>query len=374
MAYAKVLSKLMLQDLAYSIAHHILAAGGCLTLDCYEAIINTMPTHASISQANPFNPWKDLPKPLIVQAPMEDVTDTVFRQMLAEYGRPDIFFTEFTNVDGIFSAGQKRVIHRLKFNPAVENPIIAQIWGHNPENYYEGAKYVRELGFQGIDINMGCPQRDIVSKGLCGALIGNHTHAAAVIEATLKGAAGLPVSVKTRIGIHEIVTEEWINFLLDFGLAAITVHGRTVAEKSRVPCHWDEIGKAVQVRNARHSQTVIIGNGDVQTRSEALEKAGKYGVDGVMIGRALMDDIQALAPESEKEAFSIPDRKAALARHIRLFEKTWTTDEIQPSKRVPVVKKYISMYIKSFDGARELRARLMDCTVFEQMCELLDEK
>lgn len=322
------------------------------------------------------NPWKDLSKPLIIQAPMEDVTDTVFRQMLAQYGRPDIFFTEFTNVDGIFSVGQKRVIHRLKFNPDIERPIIAQIWGHNPENYFEGAKYVKELGFDGIDINMGCPQRDIVGKGLCAALIGNHDHAAKVIQATLDGAAGLPVSVKTRIGINTIVTEEWVNFLLDFDLAALTIHGRTVAEKSRVPCHWDEIGKAVQVRNARTSSTVIIGNGDVQSREEALQKAEQYGVDGVMVGRALMEDIQALAPVQQREDFSIADRTKALATHIKLFEKTWASDDPadNPSKRVPVVKKYVSMYIKSFDGAKELRNQLMDCTTFEQMYELLDEK
>ncbi len=336
------------------------------------------------------NPWRDLPKPLIVQAPMEDVTDTVFRQMLAKYGKPDIFFTEFTNVDGVFSQGRSRVIHRLRFDPKIERPIIAQIWGHSPQNYYDGAKYVRELGFDGVDINMGCPQRKIVSKGLCGALIDNHEHAEKVIRAVLDGAGGLPVSVKTRIGVKGIATEDWIGFLLGFPLSAITVHGRTVDEKSKVPCHWDEIGKAVQLRNRLNPDVVIIGNGDVQNRAHALEMVAQYGVDGVMIGRALMEDIQACATEVERLEFTPAQRIKALQEHVRLFEQTWGDAEearayVQDpldgeatvalgtaSKRANVVKKYVSLYIREFDGARELRSGVMGCKTFDEMQAVLE--
>ncbi len=299
------------------------------------------------------NPWQDLPKPLIVQAPMEEVTDTVFRQMLAKYGRPSIFFTEFTNVDGVFSAGKQRVITRLKYRPEIERPIIAQIWGHSPENYYQGAQYVRELGFDGIDINMGCPQRKIVSKGLCGALINNPDHAEKIIRATIDGARGLPVSVKTRIGVKSIETERWIGFLLGFELAAITVHGRTVEEKSKVPCHWDEIGKAVRLRNKLSRTTVIIGNGDVQSYEEACTKVFEYGVDGVMIGRALMDDVQACSPT--RREWDKTSRLKALGEHMELFRQTWG-DGVKPDQ---VLKKYVSMYIRDFDGAKELRMKLV---------------
>lgn len=299
------------------------------------------------------NPWQDLPKPLIVQAPMEEVTDTVFRQMLAKYGRPSIFFTEFTNVDGVFSAGKQRVIQRLRYNPEIERPIIAQIWGHSPENYYQGAQYVRELGFDGIDINMGCPQRKIVSKGLCGALINNPDHAEKIIRATLDGARGLPVSVKTRIGVKDIETERWIGFLLGFPLAAITVHGRTVEEKSKVPCHWDEIGKAVRLRDKLSRSTVIIGNGDVQSYDEACAKVAEHGVDGVMIARALMDDVQACSPT--RTQWDRHSRLKALREHVELFQQTWG-EGVKPDQ---VLKKYVNMYIRDFDGAKELRMKLV---------------
>lgn len=291
---------------------------------------------------------------------MEDVTDSVFRQMLARYGRPDIFFTEFTNVDGIFSAGKERVIHRLAFDPEIERPIVAQIWGHKPKNYFEGAKYVKSLGFDGIDINMGCPQRDIVKKGLCGALIGNPDHAAKVIQATIDGSGGLPVSVKTRIGVKEIVTQEWMSFLLGFNLAAITVHGRTVDEKSKVPCHWDEIEKAVRVRNTRGSKTLIIGNGDVINRAQALEKVKKYGVDGVMIARGLLEDIQALS--ADPKPLSRVDRIQALQTHLDLY-----TREKRNARKPHGVKKYISTYICGFDGAKALRTQLVESETLEDI-------
>lgn len=316
------------------------------------------------------NPWIKKDRPLFLQAPMEDVTDTVFRQMLAHYGKPDIFFTEFTNVDGVFSRGKQKVIHRLKYNPDVERPILAQIWGHKPENYYNGAKYVKKLGFDGIDINMGCPQRKVVSKGLCAALIDNHEHAAKVIQATIDGAGGLPVSVKTRIGVKKITTEEWISFLLGFDIAAITVHGRTVQEKSRVPCHWDEIGRAVQVRDKHASNILIIGNGDIQSRQEALDKAKEFKTDGVMIARAMLEDIQLFTPEEDRIDLTECTRIEMLKRHLDIFDETWG-NMYDYEKSAHQVKKYVKMHIRDFDGARELRAEIMECNSIKEMKSIL---
>src|SRR5579859_5224679 len=205
--------------------------------------------------------WENLPKPIFSLAPMEDVTDTVFRQILCSTGKPDVFFTEFTNVDGIASQGHDVVARRLKYTKA-EHPIVAQIWGMIPQNYYKVAQELVEKGFDGIDINMGCPQHDVISHGACSALMNNHNLAGEIIQATKEGASfsrakNIPVSVKTRIGFKKIQTEEWIGFLLEQNLSLITVHGRTSAEMSKVPAHWSEIGKAVQLRDKWEKKNVI---------------------------------------------------------------------------------------------------------------------
>ena len=205
--------------------------------------------------------------PFFILAPMEDVTDIVFRGIVRRYNsseyvlvktgivldqkvNPEILFTEFTNCDGMCSAGQSRVIHRLKYDKS-ERPIIAQIWGRTPQNYYETAKLCLELGFDGIDINMGCPEKNVIRQGCCSALINNKELAAEIIEAVKKGTENkIPVSVKTRIGFKLIQTEEWYDFLLSLDLDAITVHGRTVAQ-DELPANWDEIKKVVDMNRER---------------------------------------------------------------------------------------------------------------------------
>jgi tRNA-dihydrouridine synthase len=291
--------------------------------------------------------------------------------MVASVAAPDLFFTEFTNVDGLASEyGKKHVEHRLQFNPAVERPIIAQIWGAKPENYLKAAQYIQELGFDGIDINMGCPQKDVVKKGLCAALIENHQLASEVIKATQEGAGDLPVSVKTRIGVKNIATEEWIGFLLSLDLDALTVHGRTVKEMSQVPAHWDEISKAVEMRNKLGIETVIIGNGDVQNRQDGLEKVQMYGVDGVMIGRGLFQDIGVFRDNSSGDSaqnepeMNIFERLSLLKKHLELWEATWHN-----SKNFNVMKKYIKIYIKDFNGASEMRAELMNAKTMIELQE-----
>ena len=199
-----------------------------------------------------INFWRNLVTPFFILAPMEDVTDTVFRNIIrkANGGKPQVLFTEFTNCDGICSVGQSRVIHRLKYNPQTESPIVAQIWGHTPQNYFETARLCLELGFDGIDINMGCPEKNVIKIGCCSALINNQPLASEIIQAVQKGSSGkIPVSVKTRIGFKNIQTEQWLGFLMTQNLQAITVHGRTVAGDT-LPADWTEIAKVVTMRNA----------------------------------------------------------------------------------------------------------------------------
>src|SRR3989344_3336791 len=232
------------------------------------------------------NFWHELPKPIYVLAPMEGVTDTVFRRVINYCGRPTVYFTEFTNVDGLFSKGAKQVEHRLMFTPE-EKPLIAQIWGMRPENYTKAAIKIKEMGFDGIDINMGCPEKNVVKRGACAGLIHNPKLVAEIIEATKEGANSLPVSVKTRLGIGEIETEEWVSFLLKQSLNALTIHLRTAREMSGPPPHWEELPKAVALRNEINPKTILLANGDIESVTEAKEIVKKFGIDGVMIGRGI---------------------------------------------------------------------------------------
>lgn len=299
------------------------------------------------------NFWTDLKKPILIQAPMEDVADTVFRQIIAKCGRPDVFFTEFTNVEGMCSRGRDKVGKRLIFTP-VEHPIVAQIWGNNPENYLETAKLIREMGFDGIDINMGCPEKGVVKKGSCGGLIDNPTLAREIILVVQEGAGGLPVSVKTRIGIKNIQTEEWIDFLLGMNLDVLIIHGRTVAEMSNVPNHWDEIGKAVKLRNAMKKKTLIIGNGDIKSRKEALEKCEKYKLDGIMIGRGIFDNPWIFNKNIDPAKISHEEKLKLLIEHIALFNKIWGK-----TKDFSIMKKFYKIYISGIPNASSVRSELM---------------
>ena len=301
--------------------------------------------------------WKSLSRPFFVLAPMEDVTDTVFRRIIASCGRPDVFVTEFVNTDGMFSEGKDIVSQRLLYTEE-ERPLIAQVWGIHPESYFLAEKRIVELGFDGIDINMGCPQKHVVHSGACAALIKNHALTSEIILATRRGIkdAGrvIPFSIKTRIGYNTIATEEWIGFLLSHHLDALTIHGRTAKEMSKVPAHWDEIGKVVRLRDTISPETVIIGNGDVKSREDGLQKAKEYGVDGIMIGRGIFENPWVF--ENTQKEYSLHDRLELLQKHVELFTATW-----QGRKPFQVIKKYFKIYVRNFDGAAELREKLMAC-------------
>lgn len=299
---------------------------------------------------------------------MEDVTDTVFRQLVLKCGRPDIFFTEFTSTDGLFSKGRERVIHRLKFDKR-EGPIVAQIWGKNPENYWKAAQLLAEFGFDGIDINMGCPVEKIVKSGNCSALIENPSLVSELIRATREGAPQLPLSVKTRLGFSSLNTEEWCGFLLNQDIHALTVHGRIAKHLSKYRVKWEEIQKVVQLRDSLKRDIVVVGNGDVKSLSEVDEKVRTFGVDGVMMGRAIFENLYLFSrdsiPLSER---SVSEKLSLLLEHIDLFESTW--GETKPFR---ILKKFFKNYITNFWGASELRASAIECETSQEVKDLLQK-
>ncbi|MGH7196350.1 MAG: tRNA dihydrouridine synthase [Candidatus Saccharimonadales bacterium] len=306
--------------------------------------------------------WQDLPKPFFVLAPMEAVTDTVFRHVVANAARPDVFFTEFTNAASYCSPkGEHSTRGRLLFTPD-EQPMVAQIWGTNPENFAQMAKGLKEMGFAGIDINMGCPDKQITKKGSCAALIENPPLAAELIAAAKEG--GLPVSVKTRVGFKYQKTEEWISFLLKQDIVALTVHARTAKEMSKVPARWEEVAKAVKLRDEIAPQTLIIGNGDVVDRQDGLQKTKETGVDGIMIGRGIFHN--PFCFEKEPRAHSREELLELLNFHLDLWEKTW--DDSRP---YAPLKRFFKIYIRDFPGAHELRAELMDTKSIDEARRLL---
>ena len=237
--------------------------------------------------------WANLPKPLLCLAPMADVTDCAFRQIIAKYGRPDVFFTEFVSAEGLCSPGKDKLLVDLKYGEN-EHPIVAQIFGGNPENIKEAAALCRQLGFDGVDINMGCPDKSVEKQRAGAACIKNPKLAKKIIRAARRGAPSLPISVKTRLGYSPPAgqagkkeMESWIRALLEEDLAALTIHLRTRKEMSSVPAHWDLMKRIVEIRDEMKVATLIIGNGDVMNLKEAREKARETGCDGVMLGRAI---------------------------------------------------------------------------------------
>lgn len=311
--------------------------------------------------------WKKLPKPIFILAPMDGVTDTVFRQIVTTTGRPDVFFTEFVPVDALLSKAQERVLESLKFTES-ERPIIAQIWGSNPENFYKSAKILSKLGFDGIDINMGCPDKNVVKKDAGSALIKNPKLAQEIIRATVKGARGLPVSVKTRIGFYKIDTENWVSALLQTPISALTLHLRTVPEMSKVPAHWEEIAKAVKIRNKLKSETLIIGNGDVKTLKEAKDKCKQYEIDGVMIGSGIFENVYLFDEKIDIKKVLPQEKINLLIKHLELFRKTWGD-----TKHFELMKKFAKCYVNNFTGAVESREKLMKTKTLDELIKATKE-
>jgi tRNA-dihydrouridine synthase len=316
-----------------------------------------------------MNIWKSLPTPFFVLAPMDDVTDWAFRSVVADCAAPDLFYTEFVNVDGLQSAGREALKKKI-YTSASDKPIIAQLWGKKPENYKAVAAEMVELGFDGVDLNMGCPDKTIVKNGCCSALITDRPLAQSIIEATKEGLAGrIPLSVKTRLGFNE-VDLSWHEFLLGFELDALVVHGRTRKEMSAVPADWNKIAEVVAMRDRIAPQTKIIGNGDVQSRTHGEQLARVHGVDGVMIGRGIFHDPCVFATESHWGDVSIDEKLALYARHIERFAEMQkavgkNSDTIAP------LKKFCKVYVAGFDGASDLRTDLMQESTAEGLLLVL---
>jgi tRNA-dihydrouridine synthase len=310
---------------------------------------------------------EQLSRPFLALAPMDDVTDTVFRQIVIECAKPDLSFTEFVNVDGLQSPGREHLLPKLKLVEK-EKPVIAQLWGLKPDNFYKTTKELIEMGYDGVDLNMGCPVKTVIKNGACAALINDRELAGEIIDAT-KEAAGdsLPVSVKTRVGFTT-VDMGWIKFLLNKKiLNMLSIHGRTAKQLSNVPADWDLIGQASLLRNSLSPSTLIVGNGDIMDRRQALELAKKYKLDGVMIGRGVFHDPFIFSENSSWEQWSKQQKLELFAKHIELYLRTYKNNE----RRFETLRKFCKLYINGFEGAGELRARFMETKSPRQALDLL---
>jgi len=317
--------------------------------------------------SNGINFLGELPSPFMVLAPMDDVTDSAFRQIIAGCAPPDLYITEFVNVDGLQSAGREHLLHKLKFTDE-ERPLIAQLWGLNPDNFYKTTKELVEMGFDGVDLNMGCPVKTVVKNGACAALINNRNLAGEIIDATKEAAANsLPVSVKTRVGFTT-VDLGWIEFLLTKILNMLSIHGRTAKQLSKVPADWGLIGQAVKLRDSLSPKTLIVGNGDVQSRAQAEELAANYHLDGVMVGRGIFHDPFLFAKNSPWEQWGKQQRLELFAKHIRLYIDTYKENE----RRFEALRKFCKVYINGFEGASDLRSEFMKTVSPKEALDLLN--
>lgn len=318
-----------------------------------------------------------LPRPFFALAPMDDVTDSVFRQVVASTAAPDLFYTEFANVDGLQSPGRAKLLKKLQFTPT-EQPLIAQLWGKNPDNFYKTAREIadgslaKELGllegvnFAGIDLNMGCPAKSEVQNGTCSALIKDRPLASAIIKATRKGAGDLPLSVKTRLGFNE-VDLTWHEFLLEHELDMLTIHGRTRKQMSKVPADWQKIGEVRELRDRLGKATLIVGNGDVLMRGQGRELAETYDLDGIMIGRGVFQDPFVFAQDSPWESYSREQRLDLFRRHVESFMDTWQHNE----RPLHTLNKFCKIYVNGFEGAKELREAMMQATSGQDLLALI---
>jgi tRNA-dihydrouridine synthase len=326
-------------------------------------------------QAQDF--WQKLPKPFFVLAPMANVTDSVFRKLFAKYGKPDVTWTEFVSADGLVSPGRKNLLHDLEYS-SKERPIVAQLFTGHPDAMKKAAALARELGFDGLDINMGCPDRSVEKQGGGAAHILNPANSLKVIEAAREGFGG-PVSVKTRLGYNR-VDVEWLRELLALRLPVLTVHLRTRKEMSDVPAHWELMPEVVKLRNEISPETLIIGNGDVVSLEDAAKKAQESRCDGIMIGRGIFGKPWFF--EKNPKDRTPAERLAILVEHTKLFQKTFGPKKGVKGKKgeaprgiknFAVMKKHFKAYVNGWDGAKELRAKLMETENAKEVAAIVKE-
>jgi nifR3 family TIM-barrel protein len=316
-----------------------------------------------------MNFWQVLknnnPKGIMVLAPMADVTDPAFRRVIAKYGKPDAMWTGFDHL-----------VKDLAFIDE-ERPIVAQFFTSKPEMMQKAAELAVDLGFDGIDINMGCPDKSIEKQGAGSAHIKNPKLAQQVILAAMEGAKkdgkNLPVSVKTRIGYNKNELETWLPAILETNPAVVTIHARTRKEMSLVPARWEHVKRAVEIRdnfvdsNGKKSETLIFGNGDVVDLEDGKNKVRETGCDGVMLGRAIFGNPWCFSRTVKREDVSIADRLRVVVEHTKLFE------ELLPHKSFAIMKKHYKAYVNGWDGAKELRLKLMESKTAEEVEEIVEE-
>jgi len=314
------------------------------------------------------NFWKELPKPFFVLAPMEDVTNVVFRHVVAGAGRPDVFFTEFTNtVSYCHPEGQTSVRGRLTYTED-EQPLVAHIWGDQPEHFREMSIGMAKEGFRGIDINMGCPVPNVAGKGKGSGLIRRPEVAAELIEAAKAG--GLPVSVKTRLGYTKLDEwRDWITHLLKQDIVNLSIHLRTRKEMSKYDAHWEMIPEIMKVRDEVAPDTLITVNGDIPDRATGMELFEKYGVDGIMIGRGVFTN--PFAFEKEAREHSAEEMLDLLRLHLDLFDEYEFSSEMQQSFKP--LRRFFKIYVRGIRGASNLRSQLMETKTTDEVRALLHD-
>ncbi len=310
--------------------------------------------------------WRDLPRPIMALAPMADVTDQAFRRIILKYGKPDVFWTEFVSADGLCDPrGREHLIPDLAFVKE-EHPIVAQLFTGNPASMESAARFVATCGFDGIDINMGCPDRSVEKQGAGAALMKNYDNAKALIRAAKSGAPHIPVSVKIRVGYLRNELSEWLPALLEESPAVVTIHARTRKEMSKVPARWECIREAVAIRDSLKSTSLIFGNGDVRDIREAYERVAQTGCDGVMLGRAIFGNPWLFS--DRRDPVTLEERLRVLVEHTELFEKL-----LGEIKNFSIMKKHYKAYVTGFDGAKELRVKLMETASATEVRLLVEE-
>ena len=322
--------------------------------------------------------WDKLKKPIMTLAPIADVTDAAFRRIIAEVGKPDVMWTEFVSADGLALApesGRKKLLKDLEFSE-IERPIVAQFFTSSPENMEKAAQLAAELGFDGVDINMGCPDRSVEKQGAGASLMKNTKLARELVRAAKRGAPNLPVSVKTRTGYSRPDLEKWLPEILKEDPAVVTVHARTRKEMSKVPARWGFVKMAVEIRDElalRHAQgknrTLIFGNGDVKDLAEARIRVKETGCDGVMLGRAIFGNPFLFSKKKCPEGIEgLKLKLKVLVEHTKLFEEL-----LGEYKNFAVMKKHFKAYVSGFDQAGELRAKLTETNNASEVEKILEE-
>ena len=358
-----------------------------------------------------MNFWQTLPYPIIGLSPMDGVTDAAFRLIAARHGAPDVLMTEFTHVEGI-SRGIPAVLRHLDYDVR-ERPIVAQVFGSEPAAFYKVAHIVGALGFEGLDINMGCPDRSVAAHGCGAALIQTPDRAQAIIRAAQAGARDwaegrplpsvglpddtvaavthmarrlgvadrprrlIPVSVKTRLGYDRVVVESWIARLLDTNPAVISIHGRTHTQRYQGEADWDAIGRAGEI--VRGTGTLLLGNGDLLTPADVVRRVRQYPVHGVLVGRGALGNpwffrangairfscADPTAPLPDPPRVKSAEHWGVALEHATLF------DRLRGPVPFTVMRKHLGWYAKGRDDRPGLRAQLVQARELADVEDLL---